>query len=127
MWAPIACILFLTLFFPTSLFQETESHVWEYILNAQQISESLFPLLTSKSASYGRQLPPLGLPLLQPFSLFSLNHPSLPLPRLVCRGLCSPSHTILSHRSSEPPDFFIQRAGIVIAKDNQSHRPAGTL
>ena len=31
-------------------------------------------------------------------------------------GLCSPSHTILLHRSPEPPDFFIHEQGLLSQK-----------
>ena len=121
MWAHIACILFplpnsLFFFFPCHCFsEETESHVWEYILNAQQISENLFPLLSleicflQKAAASWDSLF---------FSLFLSSVLTTPahLPLGWSAGLCSPSHTVLSHRSPEPPDFFIHEQGLLSQK-----------
>ena len=97
MWAHIACILsflFLTLFFFLChcFSEETESHVWEYILNSQQISENLFPLLSleicflQKAATSWDSLS---------FSLFLssvLTTQAHPHPRLVDRALLSEPH-----------------------------------
>lgn len=131
MWAHIACILFPLpnsfFFSPRHCFsEETESHVWEYILNAQQISENLFPLLTleicflQKAAASWDSLS---------FSLFlsSVLTTQAYLSLGWSAGLCSPSHTVLSHRSSKPPDFFIHEQGLLSQKTARVIGPAGTL
>ena len=73
--------------------EETESHVWEYILNSQRISENLFPLLSLEicflqkaAASWDS----LSFSLFLSSVLTTQAHP-LP-PRVVYRALLSQPH-----------------------------------